>query len=117
MTFLSLPLWEGAFLNSAKLSAREGVLIEGNSKTGKVAVEASDGAWVRFLDWWERCYRFTLEWITANPILFGVMALVFTVWRWQAHLTKTELGRQKIEYEQARKAARGQRSPQKGRGG
>ena len=92
------------------------MLIEGDSKAGKLSVEASDNAWARFLDWWERCYRFTLEWIAANPILFGLMVVVFTVWRWQAHLTKTELGRQKVEYEQARQAFRKSPSPHKGRG-
>ncbi|CAN7166928.1 hypothetical protein [Brevundimonas sp. LjRoot202] len=88
--------------------------VEAKSKAGEIRVEGTADVWDKLFLWWERCYRFTLEWVAANPILFGLMVFAFTVWRWQAHLTKVELARQKAEYEQARQNARPP-APQKGR--
>lgn len=103
-------------MNTAVSADAGGLSVEASTKAGQVKIAGTEGTWDKVLNWWERCYRFTLDWISDNPLLFLVLVGAFTFWRWQAHLTKITLARQKAEYADARARARTPRSPQKGRG-
>jgi hypothetical protein len=103
-------------LNTAASADQGRLSVEAKTKAGEIKVEGTEGVWDKILNWWERCYRLTLEWISDNPVLFAMIVGAFTFWRWQAHLTKVELARQKAEYADARTRARLPKAPQKGRG-
>ena len=97
--------------------AVQDLTIEGTSKAGSLKMGATEGTTDKILNWWERCYKMTLDWVAEHPVITVLIIGFLTFWRWQAHLTKTTLARQKAEYEAARSNSRGNQAPHNRLGG